>query len=88
MGAVLAQITAGNTQGADATWDNFHSEMPALDTEPYTLPATVTDLRRRRRAGHRVLPHVKVEIMNRDSNVHTNNPNWIKLVSGWRSDSD
>ena len=78
MGAVLGQIPTG--QGADATWDNFHMEMPAGDTEPYTLPATVTDLSPPP-AGQvtEFYPTVKVEIMNRDSNVRTNNPNWIKL---------
>ena len=77
-------ITASNTEGADATWDNFSVSAPAFvdpaGSVPAVMPATVTDLSPPP-AGQAVAPLLAIGFMNRDTGVNSSsNPNgWIKL---------
>jgi len=84
LGADLLQITGGNTQGADSTWDNFSVSAPVLAPDPTTatMPVTVTDLDPAP-AGQTgdYFPTISVGFLNRDTGVNSgSNPTgWVKL---------
>jgi hypothetical protein len=65
-------IASGNnsTDGTDTTWDNYLAYLPDPNAEPFSLPATVTDLYPPPAGkAQSYYPIGIVNIMNRDSNV-------------------